>query len=76
MSSSPGISVHLTFTVDPSNVDKFFEHFRPVYEAVIAEPECTFFEVYKAPDNAGEIHAVENWYVPNLTTSRCDSRRF
>ncbi|KAJ5161955.1 hypothetical protein N7492_007347 [Penicillium capsulatum] len=56
-----GFSLHVNIYIDPSNVDTFFEHFKPVYDKVIAEPECRFFEVYQAPDEPGQLSWVENW---------------
>lgn len=58
---SPGISLEVTVTVSPENVTKFLELMRPAYEAVIAEPECTFFEVYIDPNQPGVLHWVEGW---------------
>jgi hypothetical protein len=60
--SSEIVSLQVTVTIAPENVTKFFEHFKPVYDAVIAEPECIFFEVYQSPENPGELRWVENWY--------------
>ena len=59
--SSPGISLHVTVFISEENVDKFFEACRPVFDKIIAEPECTFFEIYQSPENPGEISWVENW---------------
>ncbi|QKX61756.1 uncharacterized protein TRUGW13939_08912 [Talaromyces rugulosus] len=60
-SQLPGISLQVTVTIAPENVPKFFELFKPVYEKVIEEPECTFFEVYISPENPGVLSWVENW---------------
>lgn len=48
------------------NINKFFEHFKLVYDAVIAEPECLFFEVYQSPEEPGTLHWVEDWYDDQL----------
>ena len=56
-----GLSLHVTVTVAPENVDKFLDHLRPAYEAVAAEPECTFFEVYISSDQPGVLRWVEGW---------------
>jgi hypothetical protein len=58
-----GISLHMTVYIDPANLPTFWKAFKPVYEHVVAEPECTFFEVYQDPENPGTITWVENWYV-------------
>jgi hypothetical protein len=62
-SELPGISLQVTVTIAPENVPKFFELFKPVYEKVIEEPDCTFFEVYISPENPGVLSWVENWYL-------------
>ncbi|KAH8696492.1 hypothetical protein BGW36DRAFT_296760 [Talaromyces proteolyticus] len=59
--SSEGVSLQVTIYISPENVPKFFEAFRPTYEKVIQEPECTFFEVYEDPAEPGVISWVENW---------------
>lgn len=56
-----GFSLHLDVTVAPENVDKFLAAFKPCYEAVIAEPENTFFEVFQEADQPGHFRIVENW---------------
>ncbi|KAI8665327.1 ABM domain-containing protein [Fusarium sp. Ph1] len=47
MASNQGISLHVTVYVDPENVSKFLEHFKPVYD--------------KSPEDPGTLHWVENW---------------
>jgi quinol monooxygenase YgiN len=56
-----GFSLHVTITVDPSNIDDFLAAFRPCYEAVVAEPDCTYFEVFHSLDEPGVFRFVENW---------------
>lgn len=56
-----GISLQVTITIAPENVPKFLEAFKPAYDKVTAEPECTFFEVYQSPENPGVLSWVENW---------------
>lgn len=60
MEYEEGFSLHVTAHVEPANVDKYLKYFKLAYEAVIAEPECTFFEVYQSSKNPGELHLVEN----------------
>ncbi|UKZ80150.1 hypothetical protein TrVFT333_007907 [Trichoderma virens FT-333] len=61
MEHEEGFSLQVTVTIDPANVEKYMDFFKPCYDLVIAEPECTFFEVYQSSDNPGELHWVENW---------------
>ena len=56
-----GISLHVNITVAPENVDKFLAAFKTCFDAVTAEPECTFFEVFHDVDNPGDFRFVENW---------------
>ncbi|KAI0506410.1 hypothetical protein F5B22DRAFT_660329 [Xylaria bambusicola] len=56
-----GMSLHVTVYVAPENVDSFFAAFKPVFDKVIAEPECLFFEVYQIPNTPGKISWVEDW---------------
>lgn len=60
-SRSPGFSLHVTITIDPSNISAFLAAFRPCYEAVVAEPDCTYFEVFHSLDDPGVFRFVENW---------------
>jgi quinol monooxygenase YgiN len=56
-------SIHVTVFVAPENVDKMIEAFKPIFELVVAEEECTFFELYQDPASLGTLSWVENWYV-------------
>ncbi|KAF2736500.1 hypothetical protein EJ04DRAFT_511002 [Polyplosphaeria fusca] len=60
-SQNPSISLHVKLTVAPESVDKFLEALKPAYDAVIAEPKCTFFEVFQNPNAPGEFKFIENW---------------
>jgi quinol monooxygenase YgiN len=59
--ASSGISLHVSITIDKSNVDKFFEAFKSIFEVVTAEPRCLFFEVYQSSEDPGKISWVEDW---------------
>ena len=56
-----GVSLHVDITVAPENVDKFLGLLKPCFELVVAEPECTFFEVFHDTENPGRFRFVENW---------------
>ncbi|TVY84090.1 hypothetical protein LSUE1_G003854 [Lachnellula suecica] len=60
-SKFPGMSLHVTIFVAPEEVPKFLAFLRTAYEAVIKEPECTFFEVYTNPSVPGQVSWVEGW---------------
>jgi hypothetical protein len=55
------LSLHVTVTVAPENVEKFLEIMRPAYDMVITEPECTFFEVFVSDEEPGVLRWVEGW---------------
>jgi quinol monooxygenase YgiN len=55
------VSLHVKITIAPENVDKFFEYMKPAYDAVCAEKECTYFEIYHNPNVPGELKWIENW---------------
>jgi quinol monooxygenase YgiN len=63
-----GLSVQMTAYMDPKDLPQFWELFRPVFEKVIAEPHCTFFEVYQSPEDPGTISWIENWFVSPIPT--------
>jgi quinol monooxygenase YgiN len=56
-----GLSLHVTITIDPSDIGRFLAAFKPCYESVVAEPDCTFFEVFHSLDEPGVFRFVENW---------------
>ncbi|KAJ5991873.1 hypothetical protein N7451_007597 [Penicillium sp. IBT 35674x] len=65
-------SLHIKIYIDPSNVEKFFEHFKPVYDAVVKEPACRFFEVYQDPENPGTLtwnQMTKAYYEPYLAAT-------
>lgn len=69
-------SLHVDIWIAPSNVGKFFEAFQTVFDAVTAEPELLYFEVFQDPDDAGHLSWVENWNasVEWLSTVRSTPR--
>ncbi|KAL9037493.1 MAG: hypothetical protein Q9180_003683 [Flavoplaca navasiana] len=60
-STARGMSLHVSIYIDPSNRAAFLEAFKPCFEAVRAEKECLFFEIYSDPEDAGHFSWVENW---------------
>ncbi|KAI0552015.1 hypothetical protein F4679DRAFT_116698 [Xylaria curta] len=61
MPFATGWSLHVTVYIAPENIDRFLAAFKPVFDKVIAEPECLFFEMYQSPQEPGKISWVENW---------------
>ncbi|KAI0100143.1 hypothetical protein GGR51DRAFT_564359 [Nemania sp. FL0031] len=61
MPGSTGWSLHVTVYIAPENIDRFMAAFKPVFNKVVAEPECLFFEMYQSPQEPGKISWVENW---------------
>ncbi|KAK0610856.1 hypothetical protein B0T14DRAFT_439461 [Immersiella caudata] len=58
---SHGISLQVTVHIDPKDTTEFFQHFKPLYDQVVAEPELRFFEVYQSAEVPGTISWVEHW---------------
>ena len=56
-----GMSLQVDVTVAPENAEKFLQLLKPVFDLVVAEPECLFFEVFHDPDNPGHFRWVEDW---------------
>ena len=56
-----GVSLHVTIKIAPENLPIFFEAFEPIFEKVVAEPECVSFMVYQSPDDPGTLTWVEDW---------------
>ena len=61
MTSSPGISLHVTVTVAPENADELLRLARPILDVIAAEPECLYFEVVQSKEQPGRFQIVENW---------------
>lgn len=53
MASQSGFRLHVTIYIDTTNIPKFFAHATPVHEAMSAEPECDFFELYQPREDTG-----------------------
>ncbi|KAE8420995.1 hypothetical protein BDV36DRAFT_292670 [Aspergillus pseudocaelatus] len=61
---SESLSLQVTIHLNPEDLPKFWIAMKPAYEAVIAEPECTFFELYQEPDSPGTISsASKEWLI-------------
>jgi quinol monooxygenase YgiN len=62
-SPPPGFVLLVKIFIDPSNTDAFLKAFKPCYDAVIAEPECKFFEVAISTDVPGQFTFWEGWTI-------------
>ena len=56
-----GISLHVSVTIAPEQIDEFLSHFKVCFDAVTAEPECIFFEVFHDAEHPGHFRWVEDW---------------
>lgn len=63
-SSLDGFSLHVTITIAPENVKPFLEALKPCFDAVAAEKECTFIEIFQDQERPGVFRYVENWSKP------------
>jgi hypothetical protein len=59
----PGLSLHATVHIKPEDVPQFMEQARYIFDKVVSEPECVFFELYQSPEDPGTFSWVENWSV-------------
>lgn len=53
------LQVKVTF--DPKDRNTFLEHFKPVYDRVLAEPECGYFLVGENIQEPGTFRWTEGW---------------
>ena len=56
-----GISLHVSVTIAPEHIDEFLSHYKACFDAVTAEPECMFFEVFHDAEHPGHFRWVEDW---------------
>ncbi|KAJ9608017.1 hypothetical protein H2200_007005 [Cladophialophora chaetospira] len=56
-----GITFHVTYKIDPDNVNKFIEALRPAWEATCNIPECIYFDVFHFPSEPGTFRITEVW---------------
>lgn len=58
-------SIQLILTVKiylaPENVESFFSHLQPAFDAVMQEPECRYFVIGEDVQNPGVITWTEGW---------------
>jgi len=65
--SSPVLAPKVSFilqikvTIDPKDRTTFLEHFKPVYEAVVNEPECAYFFIGENAQEPGVFRWTEGW---------------
>ena len=45
----------------PENRDYFLEQFKPVYDRLLAEPECAYFFIGERLDEPGVFRWTEGW---------------
>jgi hypothetical protein len=57
----PQVSIQIDVFIDPSNVEKFLEAFKQVFDLVAVEPELLYFDMFQDPDDVGHLSWVENW---------------
>ncbi|KAF2258431.1 hypothetical protein CC78DRAFT_549151 [Lojkania enalia] len=58
---NPSLSLQVKITIAPSDAERFLEALKPAYDAVVAEPENVYFEVFRDPENGGVFKFVEHW---------------
>ncbi|KIY69087.1 hypothetical protein CYLTODRAFT_442885 [Cylindrobasidium torrendii FP15055 ss-10] len=64
MSTPESLQLDVNIFIAPSDLQAFWEALEPAYQAVIAEKECTQFEISVSEDKEKDevtIHFVESW---------------
>ncbi|KAK6364689.1 hypothetical protein LTS17_011987 [Exophiala oligosperma] len=65
---SQGAVLSIKVYISPADEPRFWELFKPAYDAVVAEPECRFFVVSKPSpqpeENVTCLSWVEGWTKP------------
>ncbi|KAK3332856.1 hypothetical protein B0T19DRAFT_416639 [Cercophora scortea] len=61
MSSTKGFTIFVTVSVEPENINTFFDAFKPVFDRATSLPECEFFEFYSTPEEPGTFSWIEDW---------------
>ncbi|KIV89211.1 hypothetical protein PV10_08798 [Exophiala mesophila] len=59
--TSSGIVLSVKVWIPVEKHEDFFHLMRPVYDAVVAEPECRFFVITKNPQEPEAISWFEGW---------------
>ncbi|KAF9064229.1 hypothetical protein BDP27DRAFT_1367367 [Rhodocollybia butyracea] len=55
-----GFMLYILVTIDPSRIDEYLEHLRPIHKAVSSEPDCTLSTVSVSRET-GEIRLTQSW---------------
>ncbi len=53
--------LQVKITIDPANRAAFLQHFKPVYDVVVAEPECAYFVMGENMQEPGVFRWTEGW---------------
>ena len=64
-SKFPGVSIHLTFTMDPKDKPAFLKQFKDLCAIIAKEEKCTFIETFQSATEPGVVRMIENWCVDN-----------
>ncbi|KAK5175339.1 uncharacterized protein LTR77_000477 [Saxophila tyrrhenica] len=54
-------SMQVTVYFAPSDLPKFWEAFKPIFDVVVNEPKIVYFEVFEDPAEPGKVSWIENW---------------
>ena len=58
---SKQVTLFVTFTVHPSNIEAWKSAHRPVWAACAKEPKCLLFDVFSDSKQPGRFRLVEVW---------------
>ncbi|KAF2423199.1 hypothetical protein EJ08DRAFT_652891 [Tothia fuscella] len=55
------LTVHVTITIDPSNLPTFYSALKTLSEKLKQEPECLYLNVFEIAQSPGVVRLVEMW---------------
>ncbi|TFK40418.1 hypothetical protein BDQ12DRAFT_680909 [Crucibulum laeve] len=67
--------MHLDLQVPEQHIPEFLIHARKLYEAVTAEPECTFFDLSQSSEDPGFFRGVESWTTSKEWMAQVQERK-
>lgn len=66
MTTTPQLTLFVTFHIQPDRIEEWKVAHRPVWKACAAEPECLYFDVFHDPEVMGRFRLVEVWKMARV----------
>jgi quinol monooxygenase YgiN len=55
------ITLHITIPLPPSSLNTYYTALKPVYDNLIQEPKCVYFNIFELVGQPGVVRLVEIW---------------